>query len=160
MTKRTPTRLKILRGEKRSKVNLAEPIAPAARIEDAPDYLVGAALEKWNEIFPILSKVAVLTESDVTGLARYCELFRMWMEIRDYLVANGYSYPIVNDAGQVKYHTQRPEVSIFKNLTTQLRQLEQDYGLSPTSRQGLKVATAGEADPLDEFLAAPTFRTK
>ena len=153
MPRKIPTRLKILRGERESRINKLEPQAPAARIEDAPPYLQGLALQRWNDLFPLLNQVAVVTESDKEALARLCELYRMWMEVREFLSINGYTYPVVNDKGEVKYVAQRPEVTIFKTLTQQLRTHENDFGCSPTSRAGLRVAPAHESDPLDEFLS-------
>ena len=153
MPKRTPTKLKILRGDRESRINKLSPIAPAIGIDDAPDYLKGLALQRWRELFPILSAVSVITATDTEALARLCELYKQWREVRDFLEANGLTYPIINDKGEVKYIAARPEVSIHKTLVQQMRQLENDFGLNPTSRAGLKVAQPHEADPLDEFLA-------
>ena len=159
MPKKTPTKLKLLRGDRSSRINKLEPQAPAIGIDDAPSYLAGLALERWRELFPLLSQIAVVTATDTEALARLCELYRQWREVRDYLEANGYTYPVINDKGETKYIAQRPEVGIAKTLVQQLRQLENDFGLNPTSRQGLKVAQAGEPDALDEFLG-PSIRSK
>ena len=153
MPRKIPTKLKILRGERSGRINKLEPIAPAARVDEPPEYLKGLALQRWHELFPLLSQVAVITASDTEALGRLCELYRQWREVRDFLEINGLTYPIINDKGETKYIAARPEVSIHKTLVQQMRQLEQDFGLSPTSRAGLKVAQPHEADPLDEFLA-------
>ena len=153
MPRKTPTRLKIMRGDRSSRINKLEPIAPAIGIDDAPSYLKGLALERWRELFPILSEVSVITATDTEALARLCELYRQWREVRNFLEANGLTYPIINDKGETKYIAASPEVSIHKTLVQQMRQLEGDFGLNPTSRAGLKVAQPHEADPLDEFLA-------
>jgi P27 family predicted phage terminase small subunit len=157
--RRVPTRLKILRGDRKGTINRLEPQAPAARVEDIPDYLTGLAVEKWRELFPVLNQVAVLTETDREALARYCDLYRYWREVRQVIIDQGCTYPVVNDKGEIKYIAQRPEVSIHRGLVQQLRQLEGDFGLNPTSRAGLKVAQPHEADPLDEFFA-PAVKTK
>ena len=152
--KRTPTKLRVLRGDRADRINKLEPQPPEAQADDVPAYLAGLAREKWEELFPLLNQVTVITESDRQALARLCELFRMWMDVREFLSVNGYTYPILSDSGSLRYIAQRPEVSIFKNLTQQLRQHESDFGLNPTSRAGLKVTNAQkEKDPLDEFLA-------
>jgi len=152
--KPTPNKLRILRGARADRINKLEPQSPEARVDDVPEYVTGLARKKWDEIFPLLNQVAVITESDREALARYCELYKQWRAVRDFLEENGYTYPVLNDKGEVKFIAQRPEVSIHKSLVQQLRQHESDFGLNPTSRAGLKVTNAQkEKDPLDEFLA-------
>jgi P27 family predicted phage terminase small subunit len=148
-----PTKLRILRGDRKDRINTLEPQAPAARVEEMPDYLTGYAVKKWQELFPLLNQVAVLTESDREALGRYCDLYRYWREVRQVIIEQGNTYPVLNDKGEVKFIAQRPEVAIHRSLVQQLRQLESDFGLNPTSRAGLKVTNATkEKDPLDEFL--------
>ena len=150
----TPNKLRILRGARADKINNLEPQPPEARVEEIPEYLEGLAITKWRELFPLLNQVAVLTESDREALARYCDLYRYWRQVRQVIIEQGNTYPVLNDKGEVKFIAQRPEVSIHKSLVQQLRQHESDFGLNPTSRAGLKVTNAKkEKDPLDEFLA-------
>ena len=87
----------------------------------------------------MLQAVKVMTRADVEALARYCDTWEWWLATRAKLKAEGDTYPILNDGGQVKYVAQRPEVSIAHKLAVQLRQLEQDFGLNPSARTGLHV---------------------
>jgi P27 family predicted phage terminase small subunit len=80
----------------------------------------------------------VMTDADVEALARYCDTYEWWLAVRTKLRAEGDTYPILNDGGEVKYIAQRPEVSIAHKLATQLRQLEQDFGLNPSARTSLQ----------------------
>jgi P27 family predicted phage terminase small subunit len=80
-----------------------------------------------------------MTRADVEALARYCDTYEWWLATRATLKKEGDTYPILNDKGEVKYIAQRPEVSIAHKLATQLRQLEQDFGLNPSARTGLAV---------------------
>ena len=157
--RRVPTKLRILRGDRADRINTMEPQAPAITADEMPDYLEGLAVTKWRELFSVLNSVAVLTETDREALARYCDLYRYWRQVRQVLIDQGNTYPVLNDKGEVKYIAQRPEVSIHKTLVQQMRQLEGDFGLNPTSRAGLRVAQPNTVDPLDEFLA-PTARSK
>lgn len=151
--KAIPTKLRVLRGDRKCRINHLEPQPPEASVDQMPDYLTGFAVTKWRELFPLLNQIAVLTESDREALGRYCDLYRYWREVRQVLIDQGNTYPVLNDKGETKYIAQRPEVSIHRNLVQQLRQLEGDFGLNPTSRAGLKVTNAPkEKDPLDEFL--------
>jgi P27 family predicted phage terminase small subunit len=88
---------------------------------------------------PMLQSVRVMTQADVEALARYCDTYEWWLATRAKLKKEGDTYSILNDAGEVKYIAQRPEVSIAHKLAQQLRQLEQDFGLNPSARASLHV---------------------
>jgi P27 family predicted phage terminase small subunit len=119
-----------------------------------PSHLGEVAKAKWNEILPLLQAVKVMTRADVEALARYCDTYEWWISTRAVLKKDGDTYPILNDAGEIKYIAQRPEVSIAHKLAAQLRQLESDFGLSPAARSSLKVEPdAKEESVLSKFLA-------
>jgi P27 family predicted phage terminase small subunit len=133
----TPTEIKIARGTLKSPRN-AEPKPPATGIV-MPGHLGQVAAGKWRELLPLLQAVRVMTDADIEALARYCDTWEWWLATRAKLKAEGDTYPILNDGGEVKYIAQRPEVSIAHKLATQLRQLEQDFGLNPSARTSLSV---------------------
>jgi len=101
----------------------------------------------------MLQATRVMTRADVEALARYCDTYEWWLAVRAKLKAEGDTYPILNDGGQVKYIAQRPEVSIAHKLAQQLRQLEADFGLSPAARVSLKVESdAQQESTIEKFL--------
>jgi P27 family predicted phage terminase small subunit len=119
-----------------------------------PSHLGEVAQAKWKDILPLLQAVKVMTRADVEALARYCDTYEWWIATRAVLKKDGDTYPILNDAGEIKYIAQRPEVSIAHKLAAQLRQLESDFGLSPAARSSLKVEPdATEESVLSKFLA-------
>jgi P27 family predicted phage terminase small subunit len=119
-----------------------------------PSHLGEVAAGKWAELLPLLQGVKVMTRADVEALARYCDTYEWWLATRAKLRAEGDTYPILNDGGEIKYIAQRPEVSIAHKLSQQLRQLESDFGLSPAARTSLKVEPdAKEETTLSKFLA-------
>jgi len=111
-----------------------------------PSHLGEVAAARWQEVLPILQSVRVMTCADVEALARYCDSFEWWLAVRAKLRAEGDTYPILNDGGEVKYIAQRPEVAIAHKLAQQLRQLEQDFGLNPSARASLKTEPEKPAD--------------
>jgi len=143
----TPTAIKIARGTARSR-RKDEPQPPADKIV-MPPHLGEVAQAKWKELLPLLEAVRVMTDADVEALARYCDTYEWWLATRAILKKDGCTYPILNDGGEVKYIAQRPEVSIAHKLATQLRQLEQDFGLNPSARSSLSVATEKPATDED-----------
>ena len=133
-----PTAIKLARGTLRER-RKDEPQPSADKIV-MPSHLDKVAQAKWAELLPLLEAVRVMTDADVEALARYCDTYEWWLATRAILKKDGCTYPILNDGGEVKYIAQRPEVSIAHKLATQLRQLEQDFGLNPSARSSLSVA--------------------
>jgi len=144
-----PTELKIVRGTAKSR-RKTEPAPPADGIV-MPGHLGQVAQSKWRELLPMLQAVKVMTRADVEALGRYCDTWEWWLATRAKLKAEGDTYPILNDKGEVKYVAQRPEVSIAHKLAVQLRQLEQDFGLNPSARTALNVQA--EDKPSDDINA-------
>ena len=157
--KPTPTELRILRGNPSKRpLNAAEPQPPAIGIV-MPEHLSEVAARRWGELLPMLQATRVMTRADVEALARYCDTYEWWLAVRAKLKAEGDTYPILNDGGEIKYIAQRPEVSIAHKLATQLRQLEADFGLSPAARVSLKVEPdAPQETTLQKFLALKAAR--
>lgn len=62
-----------------------EPKLPKLRKGDPPDYLDALGIEKWNELYPLLSKAGVLRATDVSILAVCCDAYSVWRRFRDEL---------------------------------------------------------------------------
>jgi P27 family predicted phage terminase small subunit len=135
--KPTPTAIKIARGTNRTKKgSRAAAASRPDRDAKAPWQSRGS---KWRQLLPLMQQVRLMTRADIEALARYCDTYEWWLATREILKRDGCTYPILNDGGEVKYIAQRPEVSIAHKLATQLRQLEQDFGLNPSARSSLEV---------------------
>lgn len=154
-----PTPLKILRGNPGCRpINSAEPQPPTDGVT-MPPHLGEVAAARWAELLPMLQATRVMTRADVEALARYCDTYEWWLAVRAKLKAEGDTYPILNDGGEIKYIAQRPEVSIAHKLAGQLRQLESDFGLSPAARVSLKVDSDAKTETaLDKFRAIKAAR--
>ena len=149
-----PTQLKILRGNPgKRKIKAGEPAPPESGIA-MPEYLGPVAQSRWAVMLPILQGVRVMTRADVEALARYCDTYEWWLATRAKLRADGDTYPILNDKGEVKYIAQRPEVAIAHKLAAQLHALEADFGLTPSSRTKLATQVEVKKDELEEFFTA------
>jgi P27 family predicted phage terminase small subunit len=149
-----PTQLKILRGNPgKRKIKAGEPAPPQSGVE-MPEYLGPVARARWAVMLPILQGVRVMTRADVEALARYCDTYEWWLATRAKLRADGDTYPILNDAGDIKYIAQRPEVAIAHKLAAQLHALEADFGLTPSSRTKLATQVEVKKDELEDFFTA------
>ena len=119
-----------------------------------PEHLGQVAAGRWAQLLPLLQGVKVMTRADIEALARYCDTYEWWLATRAKLKADGDTYPILNDKGEVKYIAQRPEVSIAHKLAVQLRQLEQDFGMNPSARTSLHVEEPTQKDTDDASMFA------
>jgi P27 family predicted phage terminase small subunit len=155
-----PTKLKILRGNPGCRsLNGDEPQPPTDGIA-MPSHLGPVASARWAELLPVLQATRVMTRADVEALGRYCDTWEWWLAVRAKLKAEGDTYGILNDKGDVKYVAQRPEVSIAHKLAQQLRQLESDFGLSPAARSSLKVEQDAKAESaIEKFRALKNSRS-
>lgn len=148
-----PSALRVLRGSRRSSDVSCEPAPPEGDIRP-PLWLAGPALQKWNELLPLLQGVRVMTQADVGALARYCDSFAWWRRCRDTIEAQGDTITIRDANGAEKYHQQRPEVGIVNKLAQQLHRLEVEFGLTPSARRTIHVSPQQPRDELEEFFLA------
>ena len=148
-----PTQLRLVRGNpgKRA-INKLEP-KPDGGIPTKPAWLVDpVAALKWDEMCRELDKVGVLTVIDGDALARYCDTWSWWKKTRDFLRENGDVYPLKDENGKAKCLMQFPQVAIAHKLAASLARLEQEFGLTPSSRSGITTNKAGAKDALADFL--------
>lgn len=122
-TKPAPTSLKVMKGTQPCRVNRNEPEAPAGTPEP-PAYLDAEGLAFWAEVAPLLVAMRVLTTADRHSLGLLCDSYSRWRKDGD-------------------DHKRRDEY----------RKLLAEFGLSPSSRSGLKVEPAKPRDKLAELMA-------
>ena len=98
--------------------------------------------------------MGVLTMVDQRALARYCHLWIQWRDTQAFIKENGLVYPLKDDKGNVKYVAQWPQVGVGNKLAAQLTRLEQEFGMSPSSRARISVDPKGAdtGNKLDTFL--------
>jgi len=87
------------------------------------------AVEKWQELVPILLALKTLTVSDGEALATLCEVYAASQACLAQLRALG---PVIEtDLGGVKPN---PAGTLYRGLVALQSSLMSDFGLTPTSR--------------------------
>jgi len=155
-SKRTPTKLKILKGNPgRRKLNKNEP--QYSKLEEAPpDSLCEIGRSEWNRIVGEMRASGVLTVADEKILWAFCDEYataeRAVLELNaadsDRLVIespNG--YPIQNPYLNIK----RKSFVIMKTLATEL-------GLTPSSRSRVSATPPKPEDPYKQLKEARAAR--
>ena len=149
----TPTPILKLHGSDRVRRRelRGEPQVPVER-PAAPDWLVGPALAMWDDLIPQLESLGVLARIDRNALGRYCRLWVRWRVAEDFLDQYGSIHMIKDDKGAVRYLQQVPQVAIAGKLASELRSLEQEFGMTPSARTRVSVRKS-VADELSKFVA-------
>jgi P27 family predicted phage terminase small subunit len=144
-----PTALHILEGTQRGPAK-REPSAPIG-VPPMPERLKvdAVALEKWNELAGILSRMGVLTTGDGEALATLCEVHSAEQSCLLQLRAGG--AVMHTDLGGVKPNPAGP---MYRSLVAMKASLLSEFGLTPSSRTKLATQVEVKKDELEEFFAA------
>jgi P27 family predicted phage terminase small subunit len=135
--------LRILHGDRKDRVNLNEP-RPLDEPLVKPSWLSPGAAMEWDHVVPHLVAMGTTLASDEAMVAAYCETYDRYQRVAQ-LVDN---LPAVfNRAakGETPQFVKNPLYSQIRDLTTELRVLARELGLTPSARAGLRVTVAIQA---------------
>jgi P27 family predicted phage terminase small subunit len=116
---------------------------------------MGESLAAWSMLAPLLRKLRaqdglpLLTAGSRHALAMYCVAWADWLEAVKTIAEKG----SILTADKSGYQYPHPAVGMKKTAAVTIRQLGQEFGLTPANRVAMGV-TAGEKDALDAFLGA------
>ena len=142
--KKTPTKTLKLRGSWRANDRAGEPAASGRAKK--PTWLKKLAKKKWTELVPLLENMGVLAEIDSTVLARYCDSWAWWKDLRKTIEKEGECVTSYNKNGD-EYVTQNPKVNIALKISAQLAKLESQMGMTPSARADLKTEPKENSAP-------------
>lgn len=155
----TPTPKKILeaRGSWRAKLNPNEP-TPERGKPNPPKSLPAKCRSVWDQICELLDGMGLLSKTDGYQLERYATYFVRWRECEEFIAKNGISYPIKSDdpacyvgklpgsetaiVGFVEY----PQVRESHRLDKALKQIEANFGLTPSARTRITIGDQREPE--------------
>lgn len=153
-----PAALRVLRGNPgRRPINEQELNIPIVEDIECPEWaqLNEGGKEVWNRVAKVLYRNKLLTDLDVEGVIRYCDMVEKWYRVKKFLDKNGFSYPVMEDVNEkiwevdvngsrrliekkkeqrLKSMIQFPEVSIYHKLEAAITKKEQEYGMTPVAR--------------------------
>ena len=149
-----PSILKYIRGNpSKESLNSSEPTPDLITPDiDAPAWLEGVALQKWQTTVPVLAAMRVLTIADVEPLARYCALWEQWKRNYDAVKAGLDVIRFKDQAGEIKHIQVSPYASQMTKLAVLLLRIEQEFGLTPSSRSQVTIHADRHDDPLSSFI--------
>ena len=142
--KPTPAGLLKIRGSWRGKSRPAEPAPVPADAPAVPMWLSHAAKAVWAELVPDMPP-DVLARADANALARYCDATARWRAAAADLDQHGETFTVTSRNGT--YIRPRPQVAMYHKLGAALVKLEQEFGLTPSSRGRVTPPDGGDGPP-------------
>lgn len=161
--KPTPTKLKILRGNPGHRpLNDDEPKARPA-VPSCPKLLVGEAKKEWRRITKLLGELGLVTHLDRAALTQYCQLWARWVQAEEGVSKLGLLVAKVappadaqgdDPAQDLVEWVPNPLLRIAEATLKQLRAVQVEFGLTPSSRSRVKGQGSGSTgDALGDFLS-------
>ena len=137
-----PTALRAIGPRSHHKQNRTEP-KPAGGTT-APSWLSKAAAAEWARVYGEMARIGLVTKLDRVALAAYCTAYARLKAAEADIEERG---PIILQ-GTVNEKA-NPSVNIADQAMQRIRQLCQEFGLTPSSRS--RIQLPGEEDAGDEF---------
>ena len=149
-----PTAMKLVKGERKDRLNVSEPIPDLEEIV-APDWLSEDALVVWDEYAPRLERRKVLTAWDAEAFAGWC----------DAVVRRRNAVAHLDDEGEVTTQevfdrsgkntgsrsVRNPWMLVWKSANEVVQSVGARFGLTPSERSQLNVnvgvGTGAPAEP-------------
>lgn len=128
-----PTALRVLDGEKRYRINTAEP-RPTNEPPDMPLWLCDEAAAEWRRVAPELVRMGTAKMVDSTCLAAYCESVALLERLSRLVEATG---PLI--IGRDGAARKNPAVAMRRDASVEVRLWAREFGFTPAARQPLRV---------------------
>lgn len=127
--KKTPSKLKILKGtDQPCRMNPAE-AEPDLAIPSPPDHLSQDASVEWGRVSQELYQLGLLSRIDRAALAAYCQAYGRWCESERMLAQKGLLVKTTN--GNV---IQSPLVGIANKCLEIMHRYLTEFGMTPAAR--------------------------
>jgi P27 family predicted phage terminase small subunit len=135
---------------------LLDNLDPPESISDDP-----VAIKKWHATVPTLRRMRVFTEADVDAWALYCHTWSKWMEANDKCKQFGRDNVMMETDpnrtdGRLRIKWTQPHSWAVdeRSLRNDLRRIQQDFGMTPSSRSQVSTTNgSADTDPVAAYAA-------
>lgn len=145
----TPTALKILKGEKKNRINLNEPKATLADGVKTNLSLTDEQTIYYNELYERLKTQRIMTDNDVNLLAAYVIEIYHYNECQVQIKKNGRTFK-----AKTGYESISPYVSMSGQHLKKIIELSGHFGFSPSTRSKISVSAAENVNPFETLRKA------
>lgn len=144
-----PTNVKLLRGTKKSRINMKEPKLDRA-LPKPPRHLSKGARAEWNRIAPILCDAGLLTKLDVGALEIYCVNYAVMVDAEKELAKSKLVITETGSKGQ-RIKKVNPWFNVLQSASKMVLELAREFGCTPATRHRVSAIPTPELDPFAEF---------
>lgn len=137
----SPNHLKLVRGDKESRLNREEPIPSEIASPIAPPSISEGAKVVWDRLAPDMVDKKMLTEWDVDTFVVFCEAVSTYHECRTLM---GREYTALGAAGGV---IKSPYWQIMRDCSAVMAQYSSRFGMTPGDRASLKASVEDDLGP-------------
>lgn len=125
---------------------------------EPPENMPERALAKWHEAAIVLRRMRVLTEADTCLLERYARMWERFMhnyekslQLGDEVTTFEVDPNRTDGRLRIKSTQVAPWATQYRTLARELLRMEQEFGLTPSSRSQVTIHSKVEDDPLRAF---------
>lgn len=148
-----PTHLKVIEGERESRINRDEPL-PSEGKARKPDGMTAGASAVWDEIAPDLMNKGCLTTWDVYAFEALCEAISNFRECRDLLHSHNSGEGKFMERGGGGGLIKSPYHQMMRDHIETVAKLGSRFGFTPGDRANLdiKMPESGHASGAERLL--------
>jgi P27 family predicted phage terminase small subunit len=139
--KNAPVHLKVLRGDRESRINRDEPLPAESRITP-PDEMTAAGREIWEDLAPDLMDKGCLTSWDVYAFEAFCEAVAQYRECRTLLHKSVSKFGKFVELGAAGGQIKSPYHQMMRDCIETMAKLGSRFGLTPADRTNLRMDQA------------------
>ena len=149
---KTPTKLRVLRGETRpSQINTREAV-PADATPTMPDDMGEPSRAVWRGVIDQFGHTGVISGADSELLRLYCDAVVRYRDVQRLYAA---SQPLLQSHDHGGQLVKNPLHQMVRDNAAMVQRLGAELGLSPSARAGIPAAPKVATSRLAELLAMP-----
>jgi P27 family predicted phage terminase small subunit len=144
-----PTKLKVIKGEKPSRINQREPKPEAPpSAPSALEWLSPAAKAVWDSLVPQLHAKGLFTDWDQETFAVFCEAV-----VHHRLACEATDGSAILVRGAHGNFVKNPALQIVRDCAQTIRAFAQEFGLTPSARSGIELPEGADYDEARRLLS-------
>jgi P27 family predicted phage terminase small subunit len=145
--KRTPTKIKELKGTFRKGESVSSEMQPPEASNELTIGLINDyANDEWLKVTRILSTLGMLVETDTSVLLAYCNEIGTYFQCCDILKKGGFTFATPNG-----FEQQRPEVLIGNKALQNAIKLSDKFGFNPAARTKIEAPVKQDKDEFNDI---------